>query len=148
MKFINRFLISLAALSLIACGEKTTLSEQASGTYHGWTSAEFIYTQTPMITDGETVSVTQNGDNVKVSFISSVWGDFKLDASVSGGDGNYHIEGTGSTLMGMSADDIKEYAATVSGTIDKSGHSRIVFEVPSVMAGLKITFNEGAVPAE
>lgn len=150
----NLFAI-LALLFMVSCSSdndnpSTTLAESIQGTYKGYTVAEFKYTEIPMITPDESVVLTVDADGTSsISFASSKWGTFSMvDVQVSVKEDIYSIKGQGKTVMGMSEESKKEYECELEGTMSKDKKTvNFVFTVPSVMGGLKVTFNLGDAPA-
>lgn len=140
----------MAALAAVSCNpaEDVRPAAEVAGTYSGWSKAEFMYSPDPMVNDGQTVSVSEETEGtVSVSYVSDTWGKFTLTGvSVSVSDGNYVLYGTGSTVMGMSADSQSEYECTLDATVTDSDEFSFVFDVPAVMGGLKITVSPGEVP--
>lgn len=128
----------------------TTPDQDVADTYKGYTVAEFKYTAIPMTTPDETVSIVANENGKStVSFTSATWGKFTIsDAVVSLKNDAYTVTGSGKTVMGMDAASQKEYDCTVEGTVSKDKKTvSIVFDVPSVMGGLKVSFTLGDAPA-
>lgn len=154
MRLKFNLLTILALLFMVACssddnGPIVNLAETIQGSYKGYTVAEFEYTETPMTTSNENVSLTANTDGTSnISFISEKWGTFTIsNAQVSTRGDTYIIKGSGKTVMGMSEDSKKEYDCDVEGTISKDKKAvTFVFDIPSVMGALKITFNLGDAP--
>lgn len=148
----------LAVLFMVSCDkddptepENVNFAKEIEGKYDGYTSGAFQYSPTPLITSDESVSITAN-ENGAASIVctSKTWGDFKFEnVKVTPESNGYKIEGAGKTVMGMSADEEKEYDCTVAGTISKDKKDvSILFEVPAVMGGVKITFLPGEAPAD
>ena len=55
------------------------LSEAVVGTYTGYSTAEFQYSSTPMVSQNQTLTVTaEEGGTVSVSYTSDTWGTFSL----------------------------------------------------------------------
>ena len=121
-----------------------------AGSYSGWSSATFSYSPNPMNTNGEKVAVTANEDGtVNVTFTSTQWGSATItNATVEKTGNGFTVSGNGKATMGMNGNS-SEYDCTLSGTVslDKATYS-LVFNVPAVMGGLKITFAQGEAPAE
>lgn len=144
---LKRFLLvaAMAVLATVSCNkdEGADPSESVAGTYSGYSTAEFQYSPDPMVSEGQTLTITSSGEGiVTVSYVSDTWGQFTVSGARVSKDGDsFTIEGEGSTMMGMQPGSEQEYPCTFSGTVngDKSDFS-FVFDVPSVMGGLKITF--------
>ena len=158
MKLIE--IISLTAVAVFAAScEKTgnqnqepevNLSETVAGTYTGYSTAEFQYSPTPMLSQNQTLTVTaEDGGTVSVSYTSDTWGTFTISAAtVAESDGTYVLSGDGKTLMGMSADSQSEYDCTLTAEISGEDDFSFVFDVPAVMGGMKITLLPGNPPVE
>ncbi|MDR1200270.1 MAG: calycin-like domain-containing protein [Tannerellaceae bacterium] len=155
MKFRLHFIMMAATLFMAACGSDDddstpNLAQDIAGTYKGYTVAEFKYTAIPMTTPGESISLAANENGTcNISFESGQWGKFTMSDAVTSLKNNvYTVEGSGKTLMGMDPASQKEYECTIEGTISKDKKTvSFVFNVPSVMGGLKITFTLGDAPA-
>lgn len=152
MKLIRIIPVAITVtLALVACNpaENIKPASEVAGTYSGYMTAEFQYSPIPMVSDGQSLAVTEETDGtVSVSYTSDTWGTFSFTGvSVSGNDGTYTLDGSGKTVMGMSADSQKEYECNLAATV--SGINDFVFtiEVPAVMGGLKITLKPGEAPA-
>ena len=87
MKLIE--IISLAAVAVFASScektenqnqePETVFSEAVAGTYTGYSTAEFQYSSTPMVSQNQTLTVTaEEGGTVSVSYTSDTWGTFSL----------------------------------------------------------------------
>ena len=154
MKLKFNLIMMAVVLFMAACSSNDdptpSPDQDVAGIYKGYTMAEFKYTAIPMTTPNESISLVAN-DNGKssISFTSQKWGKFTIsDAVVTLKNDTYTIEGSGKTVMGMDAESQKEYDCTVEGTISKDKKTvSFVFNVPSVMGGLKITFTQGDAPA-
>ena len=158
MKLIE--IISLAAVAVFATScektenqnqePETVLSEAVAGTYTGYSTAEFQYSSTPMVSQNQSLKVTaEEGGTVSVSYTSDTWGTFSLSGvTVTESNGSYSLSGSGKTVMGMSADSQSEYDCTLSATVKSTEDFTFAFDVPAVMGGLKITLLPGNPPAE
>ena len=119
------------------------------GTYEGYTKAVAQYFPNGQYAADQTVTVTANEDETfKVTYTSNSFGTFTIsNATVKMEKGNYIIEGTGTTLMGMTGKEPTEYQCTLAGSIDVAKDvPSFVFTIPAVMGGMSITFAEGDVP--
>ena len=99
MKLIE--IISLAAVAVFATScektenqnqePETVLSEAVAGTYTGYSTAEFQYSSTPMLSQNQTLTVTaEEGGTVSVSYNSDTWGTFSLTGvAVTESNGTY-----------------------------------------------------------
>lgn len=142
--------VTLLAVSACSDDEKgANPVENVSGTYNGYSEASFQYVTTPLVTDGESLSITANSDGstATVSYTSGSFGEFTIDnATVSLASGTYTLSGSGSTLMGM-GEQKSEYPCTLTGTLNEGRtEGSLVFNVPGVMGGMTITFTLGDAP--
>ena len=124
-----------------------------SGTYQGYSTFTGAHNiDNPLLTKNETVTITAVEDNkFDVSFTSVIMGlTVKLvinDATVSVIDGKFQIDGNGTAYMeAMDGSGLKQYDASLTGTIEKGAPRRLIFTCPTVMGGTIITFIEGAAP--
>ena len=124
-----------------------------SGTYQGYSTFTGAHNiDNPLLTKNETVTITAVEDNkFDVSFTSVIMGlTVKLvinDATVSVIDGKFQIDGNGTAYMeAMDGSGLKQYDASLTGTIEKGAPRRLIFTCPTVMGGTTITFIEGAAP--
>lgn len=119
-----------------------------AGAYKGYTDADCTMFQ-DRYTDGESVTLTANGDGtVKVLFESATWGNFQVAAATAAKkEGAYTFSGSGKVAMGMGGGPATDYDFTVSGSTNaaKDDYS-IVFKVPAVMGGLTVTLLPGTAP--
>lgn len=154
MKFKINVLVILAVLLMTSCSKDdpvVNLAESVQGSYIGYSIADFKYTTIPITTSDVTVALTANADGTSnVLFTAGRFGTFTIPhAAVSIKGDTYTLKGVGKTIMGMTEESKKEYDCTVDGTISKDKKTTtFLFEAPSVMGGLKITFNLGNAPAE
>ncbi len=151
---IYAMMVMAVALFMTACSNEDeptpNLVQDLAGTYKGYTVADFKYTTIPMTTADESVSLTANTDGTgNVSFTSGQWGTFTVsNAVIALKNDTYTIEGSGKTVMGMDPASQKEYDCTLEGNISKDKQTvSILFNVPSVMGGLEVTFTLGDAPA-
>ncbi|MCD8164875.1 MAG: calycin-like domain-containing protein [Bacteroides sp.] len=123
MKFKFPFLMMAVAVVMVACSNNdepvVNVAKDITGTYKGYTVAEFQYTTVPMTTADESVVFTANEDGTAhVSFESATWGKFTIEnAEVSLKSNSYSIKGSGKTEMGMNGGTTSEYECTIEGTI-------------------------------
>ncbi len=155
MKVKTYLLMLLVALCATSCSDDdddvVNPSTLVAGTYAGYTSAAFIYSSTPIVTNGESVTMTANNDGtLSVSYTSGTWGATTIsDATVTASASGYTISGTGTAAMtSHSTGTTSSYECNLTGTIstDKSD-AELVFTLPSVMGGTTITFRLGSAPA-
>lgn len=154
IKMKLRKLIPVAAMAAFAAAgcnpvEEVRLAAEVAGTYSGWSKAEFLYSPTPMASDAQTITVTEETDEtVSVNYTSDTWGTFTLTGvTVTESNGTYTLSGSGTTVMGMSAESQSEYECTLTATVSGTSDFSFVFEVPAVMGGLTITVSPGEIPA-
>ena len=86
MKLKTYFAVALAALMTAACSDDekgVNPVENIAGTYSGYSEAAFQYVTTPMVTDGESLSITVNSDGTTatISYTSGSFGEFTIDSS-------------------------------------------------------------------
>lgn len=127
------------------------LPEAVSGTYTGYSTAEFQYSSTPMVSKNQTLTVSaENDKTVSVSYTSDTWGTFSLTGVTVNKkeDGTYSLNGNGKAVMGMSADSQSEYDCSLTAGISGSEDFSFNFDIPAVMGGLKITILPGNPPAD
>lgn len=148
-----RKLIPVAAMAAFAAAgcnpvEEVRLAAEVAGTYSGWSKAEFQYSPTPMASDAQTITVTEEADaTVSVNYTSDTWGTFTITGvTVTESNGTYTLSGSGTTVMGMSAGSQSEYECALTATVSGTSDFSFVFEVPAVMGGLTITVSPGEVP--
>ncbi len=146
----------LVALCATSCSDDdddvVNLSTLLAGSYSGYTSAAFVYSSTPIVTNGESVTMTANNDGtVNVSYTSGTWGTTTISgATVTASTSGYTLSGSGTAAMtSHSTGTTASYECNVEGTIsaDKED-AELVFTLPSVMGGTTITFSTGDAPTE
>ncbi len=144
----------VAVLFTVSCDKNdepdVNHAQDIAGKYEGYSVSEFQYTAIPITTPSENISITANENGTgTLSFESVTWGKFTIPTAEVTLTGNeYKIAGSGKTVMGMDPASQKEYDCTITGTISKDKKTvSILFEVPAVMGGLKITFTQGEAPA-
>lgn len=126
------------------------LSKMVAGSYSGWSVGNCAYFQN-YGAEASSVSVTANEDGtVNVAFSSDTWGGTTIEnvAVASSADG-YTLSGSGKYTMGMGGSgSASAYDCNLTATIssDLSTYS-FNFELPAVMGGLTISFQNGSVPA-
>lgn len=147
------FMVAALAVGFQSCSsddDDTPASKSVEGSYTGYSSASFMYSSTPICTNGETVAIVANNDGtVNVKLTSGTWGTTTVNnASVVASESSYAITGSGSVEMGMHAGSTKSYECTLAGTMsaDKKSYNFVV-TVPSVMGGTTITFINGEATA-
>ena len=119
-----------------------------AGAYKGYTDADCTMFQN-RYTDGESVTLTANGDGtLKVVFESASWGTFTVESATATKEGEeYVFTGSGSVAMGMGGS-TSNYDFTLSGRSNAAKDDfSIAFNVPAVMGGLTITLLPGTAPA-
>lgn len=153
MKTLKIYLCMLAvALCAVACSDdddETPVYDLISGTYSGYTSAAFVYSSTPIITEDETVTISGDASSVTLTYTSDTWGTATFtDVTVTTTTSGYTLSGSGTAAMASHSGGTSTYDCTVSGTIssDKSAVDLVV-TYPSVMGGTTITFALGDAPA-
>lgn len=120
-----------------------------AGTYAGYSEAAFQYTDTPLVSADESLTIQTDADNTTatITYTSSSFGEFTISGTeVTYANGTYTLSGEGSTMMGMSGN-ISEYECTLKGTLNEAkNEGAFTFNVPAVMGGMNITFILGEVP--
>lgn len=120
-----------------------------AGTYAGYSEAAFQYTDTPLVSADESLTIQTDADNTTatITYTSSSFGEFTISGTeVTYANGTYTLSGEGSTIMGMSGN-ISEYECTLKGTLNEAkNEGAFTFNVPAVMGGMNITFILGEVP--
>lgn len=120
-----------------------------AGTYAGYSEAAFQYTDTPLVSADESLTIQTDADNTNatITYTSSSFGEFTISGTeVTYASGTYTLSGEGSTMMGMSGN-VSEYECTLKGTLNEAkNEGAFTFNVPAVMGGMNITFILGEVP--
>ena len=120
-----------------------------AGTYAGYSEAAFQYTDTPLVSADESLTIQTDADNTTatITYTSSSFGEFTISGTeVTYANGTYTLSGEGSTMMGMSGN-ISEYECTLKGTLNEAkNEGAFTFNVPAVMGGMNITFTLGEIP--
>lgn len=157
MKLKNLLACAALALFAAACSddENNSINENPAadiaGTYAGYSEASFQYTDTPLVSASESLTITSDGENgtATLTYTSASFGEFTVSgAEVTHSGSTYSVSGSGSTLMGM-GDTKNEYECTLQGTLDEGRtEGTFTFTVPSVMGGMTITFTLGDIPSE
>ncbi len=153
MKTTGLFFIAAAAIALASCNRQDDNSidlKTIAGTYSGYAAASFQYSELPMFSPGQSLTIAEeDGKTVSLSYESDTWGTFTFTGvTVAEDNGKYSLNGEGTTVMGMSAEQTSEYPCSLSASISASlDEFEFVFDVPGVMGGLKITFVSGEMPA-
>jgi len=154
MKLTFRLVIITVTLFMAACSSDDDPTpnpvENITGKYDGYTVADFQYTPVPITTPGQSISLIVNEDGTcNISFESDTWGKFTIfNAAVTVDNDNYTIKGSGKTMMAMGSASPKEYDCAVEGKISKDKKTvSFLFDAPTVMGGLKITFTLGEASA-
>ena len=120
-----------------------------AGTYAGYSEAAFQYTNTPLVSADESLTIQTDADNTTatITYTSSSFGEFTISGTeVTYANGTYTLSGEGSTMMGMSGN-VSEYECTLKGTLNEAkNEGTFTFNVPAVMGGMNITFTLGEIP--
>ena len=120
-----------------------------AGTYAGYSEAAFQYTDTPLVSADESLTIQTDADNTTatITYTSSSFGEFTISGTeVTYANGTYTLSGEGSTMMGMSGN-VSEYECTLKGTLNEAkNEGAFTFNVPAVMGGMNITFTLGEIP--
>lgn len=153
--------MALAVFALSACEKdeedtptpqkETQDSIDLAGVYTGWTKADAAYFKNMVGTDVDQMTITANDDaSFKVVFVSNTWGTATFDSvSVAKGSDAYSFVSSGSVSMASHGGEAKEYDCTLDGSVSLNKQSfTVVVDIPSVMGGTKLTFQNGAAPVE
>ncbi len=154
MKRLKLFLmLAVAVFTLASCGdddEKTLYQNLVQGSYEGWTSAAFQYSQEPMENDGDKITITPTGENlVKVEYVGQTWGTATFEnVQVAESAGNYiFAETEGTILMAMAGRPAASYPATLKNfSISKNKQEYSAVIETAVMGGTVLTFKNGKAP--
>lgn len=154
-KNLQYLFLLTALLTIFSCSSDDENEQEAapadiSGTYTGWTKGTFSYSPTGIVTASEKAVISSNGDGtVRIALTSATWGEITVsNATMTESGETITLAGDGTTLMGHQGSEPKEYACSLTGTVnkDKSG-LKLTILCPSVMGGTTIAFNEGDAPA-
>lgn len=142
---------ALAALALTACSDDDEIKNYANEiakTYTGNTEASSTYFN-GMTAENQTVTLTAiTSETVKIDYTSDTWGTFAInDATVTKSGDVYTITGEGTSTMGMSGQEPKQYECNFTGTVN-NGNADFTFTCPAVMGGLNIHFISGETSAQ
>lgn len=156
MKLKNLLAMTAIALLTASCSDDDNNGNESinpavnvAGTYAGYSEAAFQYTDTPLVSADESLTIQTDADNTNatITYTSSSFGEFTISGTeVTYANGTYTLSGEGSTMMGMSGN-ISEYECTLKGTLNEAkNEGTFTFNVPAVMGGMNITFILGEVP--
>lgn len=156
MKLKNLLAMTAIALLTASCSDDDNNGNESinpavnvAGTYAGYSEAAFQYTDTPLVSADESLTIQTDADNTTatITYTSSSFGEFTISGTkVTYASGTYTLSGEGSTMMGMSGN-VSEYECTLKGTLNEAkNEGAFTFNVPAVMGGMNITFILGEVP--
>lgn len=156
MKLKNLLAMTAIALLTASCSDDDNNENESinpavniAGTYAGYSEAAFQYTDTPLVSADESLTIQTDADNTTatITYTSSSFGEFTISGTkVTYANGTYTLSGEGSTMMGMSGN-VSEYECTLKGTLNEAkNEGAFTFNVPAVMGGMNITFILGEVP--
>lgn len=156
MKLKNLLAMTAIALLTASCSDDDNNENESinpavniAGTYAGYSEAAFQYTDTPLVSADESLTIQTDADNTTatITYTSSSFGEFTISGTeVTYANGTYTLSGEGSTIMGMSGN-VNEYECTLKGTLNEAkNEGTFTFNVPAVMGGMNITFILGEVP--
>jgi hypothetical protein len=155
---MKKIALIVAALAIFAsCDELSEfLAKDLSaieGTYTGYTDATnpMLFEHYP--TDGESFTITDNGNGtVDLLFESKVWGTYNIEgAQVAVALGVYGIVGEGKVNITMpnNPDQTAECEYALAATIKGENDANIIITLPSLMPqGTTVTFHTGEMPEE
>lgn len=156
MKLKNLLAMTAIALLTASCSDDDNNGNESinpavnvAGTYAGYSEAAFQYTNTPLVSADESLTIQTDADNTTatITYTSSSFGEFTISGTeVTYANGTYTLSGEGSTMMGMSGN-VSEYECTLKGTLNEAkNEGTFTFNVPAVMGGMNITFTLGEIP--
>lgn len=156
MKLKNLLAMTAIALLTASCSDDDNNGNESinpavnvAGTYAGYSEAAFQYTDTPLVSADESLTIQTDADNTTatITYTSSSFGEFTISGTeVTYASGTYTLSGEGSTMMGMSGN-VSEYECTLKGTLNEAkNEGAFAFNVPAVMGGMNIIFILGEVP--
>lgn len=156
MKLKNLLAMTAIALLTASCSDDDNNENESinpavniAGTYAGYSEAAFQYTDTPLVSADESLTIQTDADNTTatITYTSSSFGEFTISGTkVTYASGTYTLSGEGSTMMGMSGN-VSEYECTLKGTLNEAkNEGAFTFNIPAVMGGMNITFILGEVP--
>ena len=156
MKLKNLLAMTAIALLTASCSDDDNNGNESinpavnvAGTYAGYSEAAFQYTDTPLVSADESLTIQTDADNTTatITYTSSSFGEFTISGTkVTYANGTYTLSGEGSTMMGMSGN-VSEYECTLKGTLNEAkNEGAFTFNVPAVMGGMNITFTLGEIP--
>lgn len=156
MKLKNLLAMTAIALLTASCSDDDNNENESinpavniAGTYAGYSEAAFQYTDTPLVSADESLTIQTDADNTTatITYTSSSFGEFTISGTeVTYANGTYTLSGEGSTMMGMSGN-VSEYECTLKGTLNEAkNEGTFTFNVPAVMGGMNITFTLGEIP--
>ncbi len=156
MKLKNLLAMTSIALLTASCSDDDNNGNESinpavniAGTYAGYSEAAFQYTDTPLVSADESLTIQTDADNTTatITYTSSSFGEFTISGTkVTYASGTYTLSGEGSTMMGMSGN-VSEYECTLKGTLNEAkNEGAFTFNVPAVMGGMNITFTLGEIP--
>lgn len=156
MKLKNLLAMTAIVLLTASCSDDDNNGNESinpavnvAGTYAGYSEAAFQYTDTPLVSADESLTIQTDADNTTatITYTSSSFGEFTISGTeVTYASGTYTLSGEGSTMMGMSGN-VSEYECTLKGTLNEAkNEGAFTFNVPAVMGGMNITFILGEVP--
>lgn len=158
MKLKNLLAMTAIALLTASCSDDDNNGNESinpavnvAGTYAGYSEAAFQYTDTPLVSADESLTIQTDADNTTatITYTSSSFGEFTISGTeVTYANGTYTLSGEGSTIMGMSGNvNEYEYECTLKGTLNEAkNEGTFTFNVPAVMGGMNITFTLGEIP--
>ena len=80
MKTTGLFFIAAAAIALASCNRQDDNSidlKTIAGTYSGYAAASFQYSELPMFSPGQSLTIAEeDGKTVSLSYESDTWGTF------------------------------------------------------------------------
>ena len=125
------------------------VAQLVAGSYSGWSAGSSAYF-TDYGIENSSVKITANEDGtVNVALTSGTWGNTTIEnvTAAKASDGSFTLNGAGTFSMGMPGGTSKDYDCNVTGTISSDLETYTInFQLPSVMGGLSIVFQNGSAP--
>ncbi len=149
--FFFKFLLSAVILATVTACDKTEKADTAeadaaAGVYEGYTLGDSNYFKNYLLGGGKSgVTIAANSDgSINLTYKSGI-ADFVLtNLTVKKGA----FSGAGKTTLSMSggSGSSTEYAYTLEGSVNSSKELTLSVNIPNVMGGMKLTFNQGKTP--
>ena len=152
-KMTGILMLMLTIFTTFSCSnddDKTPSWHSLAGEYTGWTSGQFKYSSTPIVTDNEKLTIAVSDSKMSMQLASSQWGTATIsDVTIAEQSGEYKLSGTGSATLGMAGSQAKQYDCNMEGTVSKDKKTvSVTLTYPAVMGGTTVVFAQGKAPSE